>query len=159
LNRVSHEFVPPPPACEIGPGSARDLPWLRCQLLAADLPAADLDGLLPDGLLVARLDGRPAGAVGLEAAGADGLLRSLVVAPDARGRGCGRALVAALERLAAGRGIRRLYLLTTTAADFFPRLGYRPTERGRVPPGIAATAEFRELCPAAAACMSRSLGV
>jgi amino-acid N-acetyltransferase len=159
LNRVSHESVSPPPACEIGPGGARELPWLRSQLMAAGLPAADVGDLLPDGLLVARLDGRPAGAVGLEAAGADGLLRSLVVAPDARGRGCGRALVAALERLAAGRGIRRLYLLTTTAADFFPRLGYQPAERGRVPPGIAATAEFRELCPAAAVCLSRSLEV
>jgi amino-acid N-acetyltransferase len=98
------------------------------------------------------------GADGLQAAGPDGLLRSLVVESGARGRGLGAALVGALENRAAARGVVRLYLLTTTAAEFFERLGYEPVARDSVPPGIAATAEFRTLCPASATCLCRSLG-
>lgn len=143
---------------EVGPGDESDIARLRAMLAAVGLPAADADAMLPDGLLIARREGRVAGAVGLQTVMPDGLLRSLVVEPGDRGRGLGAALVRALERLAAERGVVRLYLLTTTAADFFKRLGYETVARDSVPPGIAATAEFRTLCPASAVCLSRKPG-
>ena len=142
---------------EIRAGTPRDLEWLRPLLTRAGLPVEDAEVMLPDGLLVARVSGAPVGAVGLQAAGRDGLLRSLVVAPPARGRGVATRLVAEVETLAAGRGIGRLYLLTATAATFFARLGYVAAERAAVPPPIAATAEFGRLCPASAACLTKSL--
>lgn len=40
-------------------------------------------------------------------------------AADCRGMGCGKALVAEAERYARLRGVTRLYLLTTTAGQFF----------------------------------------
>ena len=141
----------------ISSGNASDLPALETLLEAAGLPAAELEAVLPDGLLVVRDGGRLVGAVALQPAGDDGLLRSLVVDPSRRGKGLGVALVEAVESLAARRGIRRLYLLTETAAEFFPRYGYEATERAEVPPAIAATAEFHSVCPAGAACLVKTL--
>lgn len=143
----------------IGRCEADDLGRLRTLLAEAGLPVADVDETLLDGLLVARSGGRMVGAIGLQAAGADGLLRSLVVDPGCRGRGLGVALLTALEGRAVERGIRRLYLLTDTAAGFFPRHGYQRADRDAVPGVIAATAEFRELCPASAVCLAKTLPV
>jgi amino-acid N-acetyltransferase len=59
--------------------------------------------------------------VGLEPCGQDALLRSLVVAPDERAHGLGTSLVEHAEQEARKRGLRALYLLTTTAEGFFSR--------------------------------------
>jgi amino-acid N-acetyltransferase len=64
------------------------------------------------------------GAVGAEVYGEEALLRSLVVAPDWRGTGMGGRLVDALERAAFGWGVRRWWLLTTTADHFFAARGF-----------------------------------
>ena len=69
------------------------------------------------------------GAAAVEPYGQAGLLRSVVVAESRRGTGLGRELVAAAEALAQEEGIRELYLLTETAADWFPRLGYEVVDR------------------------------
>ena len=50
-----------------------------------------------------------------------------------------------------------LYLLTTTAEEFFARCGYEPIDRSRVPEAIRATAEFQSLCPASSVCMRKRL--
>lgn len=97
------------------------------------------------------------GVIGLEVHGADGLLRSLAVAPDRRGEGIARRLYATLLRNARQLGLTRLYLLTTSAQGFFEMLGFRLVGRDTVPETIRATEEFRQLCPASAACMTRSL--
>ena len=94
---------------------------------------------------------------GLEGSGPDLLLRSVSVLPDARGRGYGAAMVRALEERVAALGAARLHLLTTTAADFFARLGYRPAARDAAPPTIAGTAQFAQLCPASAAYLVKTL--
>jgi len=89
--------------------------------------------------------------------GSDALLRSLAVEEKARGRGCGKALVAALEQHAREHGARRITLLTTTAARFFGGLGYRGVARDAAPERIRATREFSALCPASAVCMTKDL--
>ena len=127
-------------------------------LTAADLPTADLtDHALDDFLLAVTPDGTALAAVGMEPYGDHGLLRSLVVAPSARGRGLGRRLVQAIEDTARARRVGTLWLLTTTAADFFAQLGYVPAARDAAPPAIAGTAEFRRMCPATAACLRKQL--
>ncbi|WP_448206007.1 arsenic resistance N-acetyltransferase ArsN2 [Azospirillum sp. sgz302134] len=94
---------------------------------------------------------------GLEPYGADGLLRSVVVPPDRRGGGAGRAVVEAMGEEARRLGVERLWLLTTGAAGFFERLGFRRTERASAPPDIASGAQFAGLCPSSATCMRRDL--
>ncbi len=96
------------------------------------------------------------GVVGIEGVDDAVLLRSLAVVDARRGAGYGRALVAFAEREAAAQGVRCLYLLTTTAADFFDRLGYRRIARNEVPRAIAATPQFAMLCPASSTCMAKA---
>ncbi len=59
-----------------------------------------------------------------------GELKRMYVAPEARGRGIGRRLVAALEREARGLGVRRLVLETGTrqaaALALYRALGFQP---------------------------------
>lgn len=101
-------------------------------------------------------DGRILGYGGLELYGEAALLRSLVVLPQHRGRGHGRAIALALLADARARGARRAFLLTTTAAPLFERLGFRPLARSDAPPAIAASGEFARLCPASAVLMTRA---
>jgi len=54
-------------------------------------------------------------------------------------------------------GVRRLYLLTTSAADFFARLGYKRLERDGAPAAIRTTSEFATLCPAGSVFMVKEL--
>ena len=122
----------------------------------AGLPAGDFADHLAH-FLAARRNGQVVGAVGLELHGRDALLRSLVVAPARRGAGLGGRLVACLERAAARQGAWRFYLLTTTAEAFFARRGFQKIPRATVPAGIAATREFRSLCPVSAVCMTRAV--
>ena len=91
--------------------------------------------------------------VGLERYGDVALLRSLVVASERMGRGIGKGLVAAAEALAAKLQVRSIYLLTTTAADFFESRGFRRIRREQAPPQIQSTQEFSSLCPASAVLM------
>ena len=56
-------------------------------------------------------------------------LAGLVVDDAHRGRGIGRALVAAIEAHAASIGVERLYLYTWEARDFYAGLGWVVGER------------------------------
>ena len=89
--------------------------------------------------------------------GDDALLRSVVVHPNARGGGQGAAMVEALVTQARTDGTRRLWLLTTDAAPFFARLGWRPMDRAEAPAPIASSQQFSGLCPASATLMMRAL--
>lgn len=135
-------------------------------LADAGLPLAGLEGTW---LLVAREEpgavaaGRPSGAghvvgaVGLEAYPPAALLRSLVVAPRHRGSGVATALVARLLEAADARGVEEVWLLTTSAATFFARLGFAPADRAAAPEPVRTSVEFREACPASAACLRLAL--
>jgi amino-acid N-acetyltransferase len=133
-----------------------DEPALRDLLVSAGLPADDVD-VARQAFVLAFVGDRLVGSVAVEAAGADGLVRSLAVVPEHRRRGIGRALHERALALAARRGVRTLYLLTTTAAEYAVRHGFERVDRGEVPAAIAAHAQFRSLCPASAACLRRRL--
>ncbi|HYR12090.1 MAG TPA: arsenic resistance N-acetyltransferase ArsN2 [Longimicrobium sp.] len=142
----------------VEPARASDFPAVVHLLSDAALPHDDLTPEHLRHFLVLRDgDGGIAGVVGMEVADDAGLLRSLAVPAARRGGGLASRLVDALEAHARAAGIRTLYLLTTTAEGFFARRGYAPADRAAVPDAIAATAEFRSICPASAACMARAL--
>lgn len=148
-----------PPVGEITLESARsgDAQDIAALLRAAGLPHEDFAAHLTN-FLVARQAGAVVGAIGYERHGADALLRSLVVAPGQRSRGLGDRLVRELAARARAAGVRRFFLLTTTAEGFFAARGFARIERATVPRDVAATEEFRSLCPASAVCMTRSFG-
>ncbi|WED65211.1 arsenic resistance N-acetyltransferase ArsN2 [Synoicihabitans lomoniglobus] len=135
-----------------------DGPAILAMLVAAGLPTTDLTAQSWPHFLVGRDGAALLGAVGLEPHDHHhGLLRSLVVDPDVQGEGLGRALLHAIEKAAQHRGMTNLWLLTTTAEDFFVRHGYASVARSDVPPPIQATAEFSSLCPSSATVMRKAL--
>jgi len=100
-------------------------------------------------------DGRVVGVAGLEPHGEDGLLRSVAVDPDYRGQGLAASLVeAAMERAKRIR-LRAVYLLTTTARDYFARHGFADCPREDASPAIRESWEYRSGCPSTAAFMKR----
>lgn len=125
-------------------------------LRAAALPADGIEQL-GETLWVARDGDEIAGCVALEIHGDDALLRSLCVAPERRGAGVGDLLVRVAVEQAAARRLRGLYLLTTTAADYFPRHGFRRIARVAVPAAVRGSAEFTGLCPESAVVMARQV--
>ena len=100
-------------------------------------------------------DGRVVGVAGLEIHGEDGLLRSVAVDPDYRGQGLAASLVEAAIERAKRVELRSVYLLTTTARDYFARRGFADCSREEAPAAIRESWEFRTGCPSTAAFMKR----
>jgi amino-acid N-acetyltransferase len=123
----------------------------------AELPYEDVPHLFGDCFAVAVVNNSIVGTAGVERIGDIGLLRSVAVRADLQGKGIGEALTRNRIEWAKLRGLSDLYLLTTTAASYFPRLGFQPVSREDVPNGIATTKEFTLLCPSSAKAMRLSL--
>ena len=135
--------------------TGKDLPQAKAMLAAAGLPVTDLAA---EHLAFAAVDGkRIMGLIGFEPYGDIGLLRSLVIAEEARDEGLGRNLVAKLEAAARDDGVDELWLLTIDADAYFARLGYEVLERSDAPETIRGTAEFAGLCPGDATLMRKRL--
>jgi N-acetylglutamate synthase-like GNAT family acetyltransferase len=145
-----------PPVVTVRAAAPADVPAVLTLLSEAALPLDGADRAFDQGV-VAVADGIVVGAAAIERYGTDGLLRSVVVEPGLRHTGVGRALVAGAEALAAGLGVRDLYLLTETAVEWFPGLGYAVLDRASAPDGIAGSWEFRFACVERGVLMRRSL--
>ena len=102
-------------------------------------------------------DGRVVGVAGLELHGEDGLLRSVAVDADYRGQGLAAALVEAVLQRAARVGLRAVYLLTTTARDYFARRGFSDCPREEAPLAIRESWEWKSGCPSTATFMKRDV--
>ncbi len=151
----------PPAAMDATPhmrkACADDLPTIINFLAEAQLPTADLCREWPGTFFLAERGGACVGVAGLEGLGACALIRSLAVAPAWRGRGLAASLLAECEALARQTAIGQLYLLTSTAADYFRRRAYVEVARSAVPAIVAEHAQFRSLCPASAKCLAKTL--
>jgi amino-acid N-acetyltransferase len=133
--------------------SPRDLQSIRTLLDLAALPSADISEQSLQRFLVYRTSAGVIGAVGLDYYENAVLLRSLVVEKQHAGRGIGKELVAAAERLATDTAAPAIYLLTTTADRFFESLGFRRLQRELAPAAIRGSQQFALLCPASAVLM------
>jgi len=127
------------------------------QLLESD--ALPLDGVSHhlDNFLVAYLEGKVVGTIGLEIYGESALLRSAVVTPSKRNRGLGTLLYNALLDDAKKRGVKRLVLLTNTAEEYFRRKGFVRIDRAGLNEPLTTSAEFTGACPSSAVCMELTL--
>ena len=126
------------------------------ELLAQnELPVSDLDKSKK--LFVLKKDNSVIGTGGLEFFDECALLRSVSVKKEERGKSWGRFISRHLEKVAKAEGVNCLYLLTTTAKDFFRKEGYIPVERHKVPKQIQNSSEFASVCPSTAVVMKKSL--
>lgn len=140
-------------ALTMRPATRQDWPAIKRMLLAEGLP---LDGAQEHlaRFTVGEAAGQLVCAGGLEVYGADALLRSVVVDTESRGKGWGKQLLIQLTEQAAGLGVTKLYLLTTTADAYFSRLGYGAVSRSRIPEQLKLSRELQGACPASATVMT-----
>lgn len=120
-------------------------------------------GLPPDGLAehvastVIIHDGtRVVGSAALEVYGSAALVRSVAVGPELQRTGLGHPLMGVVANLAYERDIAELFLLTTTAQDYFLRFGFQPIARGEVPDAVVHSVQFTTVCPTTATVMRAS---
>lgn len=133
-------------------------PGFIAALKEADLPTDDLTEENRTFFSYRSLAGAALGFGGFELYGKDAFLRSIVVLPDGRGKRTGRNLVPLLNYRAFRDGARTAWLLTTTAPDFFEKIGFKRRAREEAPAAILNTRQAKSLCPVSAVLMSRTLG-
>ncbi len=120
------------------------------------LPTLDLPVTL-DNFVIAKEKETIVGCGGLEVYGSIALLRSLAVALPWQGQGLGNLLYRATLDFAQEKGVEEVYLITTTAADFFLKQGFQKVERAQVPTAIQQTAQFTSVCPSSATIMQKTI--
>lgn len=123
-----------------------DLPAVLGLLEAAHLPQAGVAEHIQN-FVVALEDEKLVGCAGLEIHGEAGLLRSVAVDQQYRSQGIGAKLTAEVLERAEGRGVSSVSLLTTTAQDYFPRLGFIRVKRCELPSVLAQSEELKGACP------------
>ncbi|MFN8441914.1 MAG: arsenic resistance N-acetyltransferase ArsN2 [Caldilineaceae bacterium] len=141
-----------PASVTIAAAQPADQAWVEALLQRCSLPTDGVGNALPNGL-VAYADGHLVGSAVLEIYGKAALLRSVAVYPALRGTGLGHRLVRAALELAKAKEISELYLLTTSAGDFFARFGFKPIERTQVQDEVKQSIEFQSACPESALVM------
>lgn len=135
----------------------RDLPAVHDLLARHHLPLDGVDGRART-LIVARDGARVVGSAALDLYADGALLRSVAVDEALQGRRVGQQLTEAALHMAREHGVAAVFLLTTTAASYFPRFGFEPIPRDEVPPSVQASVEFQSACPASAVVMRKYPG-
>jgi amino-acid N-acetyltransferase len=140
---------------EIYPVTQNDFSKAIDLLKKNNLPTQDITGTTK---LFVMLEGNDViGVVGLETHDHDGLLRSLCISESKRKNGLGAELVDFVENYAPTQNVHCLFLLTTTASDFFSKRGYEEINRSKVPQPIQESTEFSTVCPSSAIVMRKRL--
>jgi amino-acid N-acetyltransferase len=140
----------------IGPASGGDLDAIKRLLVGSLLPSRDV-GRAHQRFIVAAENGRLIGCAGLQLAGQDGLVRSMAVHWTRRNAGLGSRLHQRLLFEAVLTGVRTLYVVTSTAEDFFAGHGFRKVAATAVPPALQASEEFTAFVPGGSTVMSRAV--
>jgi len=138
----------------VGPACGGDLDGIKRLLIGSLLPSRDVGGA-HQRFIVALENGRLIGCAGLQVAGQDGLVRSMAVHWTRRNAGLGTRLHERLLFEAVLAGVRTLYVVTTTAEDFFAGHGFRRIAAQAVPPDLQASEEFTTFVPGGSTVMSR----
>jgi N-acetylglutamate synthase-like GNAT family acetyltransferase len=135
---------------------AWDRAAVEALLVSEGLPLAGVAEHLLD-FFAAEDAGNIVGSAGLEVHARCGLLRSVVVASGYRSQRVGYQLVQRVVEDATERGLAALYLLTTTAPEYFSRLGFERLPRDAMTEPLFESAELRGACPVSAIAMCRQL--
>jgi UDP-N-acetylmuramate: L-alanyl-gamma-D-glutamyl-meso-diaminopimelate ligase len=124
------------------PAQRADMPAVRDLFARIGLPEPARDEQLGS-FFVLRNEQGVVGTVALEVLGDDAILRALAVDPEFRGAGYGWMLADMAVNQARWRGVRRIYLLTETASDFFAaKFGFRVVDRSTLSKQVSASETF-----------------
>ena len=153
------------PAARFRPARPEDLEGIRRLLESAALSAEGAEERL-EGTIVSVTD-HPSGTdvrsaidatACLQMVEGAGILRSMAVRQDLRGKGLGTLAVATAVRQARRQRIRSVSLFTEGAAFFFEQLGFKRVDRSELPECVRESSHAAEECAASAAAMTLTLG-
>jgi UDP-N-acetylmuramate: L-alanyl-gamma-D-glutamyl-meso-diaminopimelate ligase len=124
------------------PAHRQDMAAVR-RVLAVTSPGEPARDEQHGSFFVLRNEDGIVGCVSLEVLGDDAILRALAVDSKFRGSGYGWMLADMAVSQARWRGVRRIYLLTETASDFFAaKFGFRIVDRSTLSKQVAASETF-----------------
>jgi UDP-N-acetylmuramate: L-alanyl-gamma-D-glutamyl-meso-diaminopimelate ligase len=125
------------------PAQRGDMAAVRAMLAAVNLADESARDDQAPSFYVLHNEKGTAGCVALEVHGDDAVLRALAVDPEFRGAGYGWMLADMAVGQARWRGVRRIYLLTESASDFFAaKFGFRVVDRSTLSRQVAASETF-----------------
>ena len=128
----------------------------RVQLQAAGLPYEDL--AVRNNLLFNYFnENELVGTGGVEVYGNFGLIRSVSITENSRGKKLGSEITQHLIKASKENHLKGLYLLTETAREFFLKHGFMVVDRDQVDESVKVSSEFSHVCPVSATCMYLSL--
>ena len=128
----------------IRPARRADMPAVRDLLGKVGLRLGDAGDDDANWFFVLANEDGVIGTVALEVLGDDAILRNLAMDEEHRGGGYGWMLADMAVSQARFRGVRRIYLLTESASDFFAaKFGFRVVDRSTVSPRVAGSSVFR----------------
>ncbi len=136
--------------------TAGDLSAIKGILSNVGLPYEDVGEHL-DNFFVARQGNAVIGTVGMEVYNGAALLRSLAVEESQRNKGIAKSLYNKLVEHIESKGIQQVSLLTTTAEQYFARLGFEKVRQENIPAFVKNTKEYRLYCPSHAVCMVKTI--
>ncbi len=125
-------------------------------LLSNQLPSLDIHSLNIE-LFVGLHHQEIIATLGIEKYDDVALVRSFCVQEAFRSQRIGEAMLQYLFQHCQYENIQSLYLLTTTAENYFKRYGFKTIERATVPVVIQQTKEYSSLCPSSAIMMSKKI--
>lgn len=134
-----------------------DDPGLTAALRDEKLAIDDLGDENRTFFVYRSLSGAVLGYGGYELYGEKVFLRSIAVTPQARGQKIGRNLVPLLLYRAYRQGAKEAWLLTSTAADFFEKIGFARKSREEAPAAILDTRQAKSLCPSSAILLTKKI--
>jgi UDP-N-acetylmuramate: L-alanyl-gamma-D-glutamyl-meso-diaminopimelate ligase len=125
------------------PATPADMTPVTALLAELDLDHEDLGAEDSGNFLILSNENGFVGCIGLEVYGEEAVIRGLAVKPAERGGGYGWMLADAAINRARTRGVKRLYLVTARASDFFAaKHGFRVVELSTVSPEVAGSTTF-----------------
>jgi UDP-N-acetylmuramate: L-alanyl-gamma-D-glutamyl-meso-diaminopimelate ligase len=126
----------------IRPAHRGDMAGVRALLANVELDEPARDDQFPSFYVLNNEQGI-VGTVALDVMGDDAVLRALATHSDSRGAGYGWMLADMAVSQARWRGVRRIYLLTESASDFFAaKFGFRVVDRSTLSKQVAASETF-----------------
>lgn len=133
-----------------------DYPRIKELLRACDLHESDIKSQNQSFFVIKENDAILATAC-IEAYGSNAIFRSFAVESKHRNQQLGTSLYKHVLDTIRNDGINSLYLLTTTASDYFAKQGWIRIKRNTVPKEVQQSSEFSEICPSSAICMFLAL--
>ncbi len=134
----------------------KDLKEVKDLLMESGLPVDDI-WQAPIHFFGIRNSNKLIATAALEVYHPYAIIRSVAVTPTQQGNGIGNILIRFLEKKASELEIEELFLLTTTADQFFRNKGYSDTPRIACPKKILQSKEYKNLCPDSAISLSKKL--